>query len=179
MKNQVRMAKNRSGARRAILAAIIATTIAGCGGGGKAEKHVAISGAVTLDGQPLKQGTITIHPDAIVRPGGKTESGMSASTAIKDGRFAFTEDDGPPPGPGQVDVIAQRELSFPIDDEAAFAEAAKKGGKPLSPTIANITFKDPEKKKVTIPETGGTFQFEVVSPRAKGPEVKPTAVEQP
>lgn len=59
-----------------------------------------VSGTVTLDGEPLSQGTITFMPVA----------GTNSSTGdIVDGKFTlstFSKDDGAPPGEYKVAVTA-------------------------------------------------------------------------
>jgi hypothetical protein len=59
----------------------------------------AISGVVTLDGQPLSDGAILLEP--------ATNQGVTAVGAtIRRGAFAIVEDKGPVPGPYQVRIYA-------------------------------------------------------------------------
>lgn len=69
----------------------------GCGGD-SGPKRIALSGKVTQADQPVKQGAISLAPAAGNR-------GVAANTAIKDGRYQFTSEDGPGPGPYKVTIL--------------------------------------------------------------------------
>jgi hypothetical protein len=85
--------KNREGRRGVFLATLIA--LAGCGESGPARQPV--SGSVTLDGRPLRAGSITFAP----------REGTTAATAeVRDGTFRIARSGGPAPGPYQVEVVA-------------------------------------------------------------------------
>lgn len=70
--------------------------LAGCGADGPT--RIPLSGKVTQGDQPVKQGAISLVPAMGHR-------GVAANTAITDGRYQFTRDDGPGPGPYKVTVI--------------------------------------------------------------------------
>lgn len=70
--------------------------LAGCGSDGPT--RIPLSGKVTQGDQPVKQGAISLVPAVGHR-------GVAANTAIKDGRYQFTRDDGPGPGPYKVTVM--------------------------------------------------------------------------
>ncbi len=59
----------------------------------------AISGMITLDGQPLSDGAILLEPAT-------TQSGTAVGTTIRRGMFAIPRDQGPAPGSYQVRVYA-------------------------------------------------------------------------
>lgn len=63
-------------------------------------------GKVTRGGEPIRQGSISLTPS----PGQK---GVAANTAIKDGAYEFTADDGPSPGAYRAiiqEVVTKEEL---------------------------------------------------------------------
>ena len=76
----------------------------GCGGGGstyEGEQRAAISGVVTLDGQPVKVGTIAFIPE--------DSSKRRSGTTIVGGEYSLTEGKGPEFGPHQVVISAKVE----------------------------------------------------------------------
>lgn len=72
--------------------------VAGCSGGGG--KHAAISGAVTLNGQPLASGTITFQ---------SSSGGLAAVGTITDGKYNIPGSEGPLPGHQTVRILAFRD----------------------------------------------------------------------
>ena len=78
----------------AALAPFLFLAAAGCGGG-----WGTCSGTVTLDGAPLKAGSISFHP---------TGDGPTAYGMVKDGAFEIStgQKDGLPPGKYKVTVSA-------------------------------------------------------------------------
>ncbi len=76
----------------------------GCGGTA-GPTRIALSGKVTQADQPVRQGSISLVPAAGHR-------GVAANTAITDGRYQFTREDGPGPGPYKVSIF----VSFTKDE---------------------------------------------------------------
>lgn len=70
--------------------------LAGCGSDGPT--RIPLSGKVTQGDQPVKQGAISLVPM-------EGHRGVAANTAIKDGRYQFSREDGPGPGPYKVTVM--------------------------------------------------------------------------
>ena len=70
--------------------------IAGCGSPSGRPTGEAISGAVTLDGNPLDRGIIQFKP--------ADPKGLFASADIVDGKYAITSSLGPQPGTYRVEV---------------------------------------------------------------------------
>ena len=70
--------------------------LVGCGSDGPT--RIPLSGKVTQGDQPVKQGAISLVP-------AEGHKGVAANTAIKDGRYEFTRDDGPGPGSYKVTVM--------------------------------------------------------------------------
>lgn len=88
-----------------------------------------VSGSVKLDGNELASGVIRFIPT------GGTQ-GPAASTAVQNGKYQFSDSDGPIAGAHRVEIEATEHLGFAIDDEAAFAKTVMqrgKGGLPKNP----------------------------------------------
>jgi hypothetical protein len=66
--------------------------LSGCGGG---SGGVAVSGQVTLDGQPLETGTLTLIPEG---------QGTAATATISRGAYSIPEREGPTPGTYRVEI---------------------------------------------------------------------------
>lgn len=83
---------------------LMACGLIGCGGT-DGPTRIALSGKVTQADQPVRQGSISLVPAAGHR-------GVAANTAIKDGHYQFTREDGPGPGAYQVTIF----VSFTKDE---------------------------------------------------------------
>lgn len=81
----------------AMLSCLLVTSL-GCGSGNPLNRQ-AVSGKVTLDGQPLDQGTIELVPTV-------TEGGILSGGAIRDGSFQVPADKGLPPGTYTVRIYS-------------------------------------------------------------------------
>jgi hypothetical protein len=66
----------------------------------------AISGTVTLDGQPLSGGSILFEPTT-------NESGTAVGATIRQGVFAISRSQGPVPGPYRVRIYASSATQAP------------------------------------------------------------------
>lgn len=80
------------------LSMTLAATLAGCGEG-EVDGRVEVSGVVTLDGQQLDEGHITLRP---------LGSGPSVSGPVKGGEFHLPPSEGPAAGPYVVEIDAVR-----------------------------------------------------------------------
>lgn len=78
---------------------ILATLAAGCGGGGDGLPRQAVSGNVTLDGEPLKAGMIQFLPGD---PSAKDAT--TGGAPIRDGAFSISSDVGLVPGRYKVSI---------------------------------------------------------------------------
>jgi hypothetical protein len=90
--------------RFAILLGVTAA-ICGCGGGSSSgPKREAVTGTITLKGEPVEDGQVSFEP---VTPG------PTASTVVKAGKYRFSAEDGPVAGKHKVKilVVPQRDLS--------------------------------------------------------------------
>lgn len=101
------------------LGLLVTFVAGGCGGDGL--PRGAIHGTVTLGGQPLSRGRILFLPVA-------PSVGPVVSARIQDGKYQLSAADGPLVGTNRVEVDAERDLGFAVDDEQAFALS---GGAPL------------------------------------------------
>lgn len=93
----------------------------GCGGTANPLGRQAVSGAVTLDGAPVSNGTIRFEPfDA---KGKVTASGAM----ITAGRYALSQNDGLPPGKYSVTISSHGATAKPLptDPNEAMNAAAK------------------------------------------------------
>jgi hypothetical protein len=107
--------------------AIALVCSAGCGGDGLA--RAPIKGQVTIGGQPLASGRILFMPVA-------PNKGPTVSAPIVAGEYTLSRKDGPVAGQNRVEVEANPDLGFAIDDEAAFARR----GRPLPPNPVPLEF---------------------------------------
>ena len=92
----------------------------GCSGGDATDgkPRVAISGAVTLDGSPLSQGSIIFVP----KDPAKAEAAMGK---VVDGKYAFDRAEGPLPGAYLVQINAVEGESEPVSAAEALENAEK------------------------------------------------------
>jgi hypothetical protein len=74
-------------------ALVMAELALGCGDGGRA----AVSGRVTLDGEPLQEGSITFVP-------ADGNPGPTAGGAIRDGKYRLDSRNGPAVGKNRVEI---------------------------------------------------------------------------
>lgn len=79
----------------------------GCGGGGV--ERSAVSGSVTLDGNPIEEGMILFSP---------LGEGPSAGGDIKNGQYLIEADRGPSPGSYRVEIRAYRGTGRTTHDAA-------------------------------------------------------------
>ena len=79
------------------LLAVAFVFICGCGGKDPYERH-AISGIVSLDGEPLATGNITFFPE--------TSGSVATGGTIQDGEFTVPKDQGLPAGKYKVSITA-------------------------------------------------------------------------
>jgi hypothetical protein len=84
---------------------LILCLTAGCGSADGLDRQ-AISGMVTLDGQPLTNGAILFEPAT-------RRSGTVVGATIRQGTFSITRGDGPVPGSYRVRVYASSGIQAP------------------------------------------------------------------
>lgn len=80
---------------------LLSHCLCSCGGGGKSDPvRYAVSGVVTFNGKPVPAGEIVFEPD-----GSKGNQGPSATTLIRQGKYAFNSRDGVVGGPSIVRIV--------------------------------------------------------------------------
>ena len=104
-----------------LAALFVLVMLADCGKSGP--RRVPVAGKVMIGGKPLAAGRILFIP---VEP----NCGPTASAGIKNGEYRIPKSEGAVVGQNRVEVEADPNLGFAIDDEAAYA---KRGGRPLPP----------------------------------------------
>lgn len=139
--------------RQTLCLAAFATFAAGCGGVDDPLDRQPVSGKVTLDGQPLDQGSISFTPAAGAESGGVPNPG--ATTAISAGAYELTSDNGPPPGHYTVRINS-------VEGGAADPNAAPGETKPTKERIPK-SWNSESKHEVDIVEGENSFDFEVKS----------------
>jgi hypothetical protein len=89
--------------------------ISGCGGGDyDGAKRMAIDGSVTVNGQPVQEGTLNLIPAS-----GST--GRKAAAGIENGSYSIAEKDGPNIGKYNVQIYAYQPVggAAPVDEDTA------------------------------------------------------------
>ncbi len=136
----------------------IAVAVAGCGSAPESTfDRVAVSGTVTLDGQPLENAVIRFVPFPEV-------SGPKASVAVTSGRFEIPAAAGPVAGRHRVEIESTDHGGIEPDDEAALAELAagkRKLAKPVKiPAIYNTRS---TLERTLAADSANQFEFQLVT----------------
>lgn len=115
---------NRCQFRKACCALLCSGLLAsiGCGDSVEGPPRAAVSGTVTLDGQPLETGTIRFVPAA------QTE-GPKTSAAIINGTFEIPANVGPVVGQHRVEIETPPAGDIAMDDEQALGRLKQAGRK--------------------------------------------------
>lgn len=143
----------------ALLPLLMVTT--GCG---KSElKRQRAWGVVQLDQSPLAAGTIRFVPAGETR-------GPATVAPVKDGFFELPADVGPLVGKHRVQIEANVDPGFAIDDEAAFMAAmtaAKGSPLPPQPIPPRYNRKTTLEVEVTNDPEANTYEFMLVTDNSK------------
>lgn len=111
-------------------------------------KRAPVEGYVSIDGAPLKAGSIRFIPTG-------DSKGPAAVATIEEGIYQLPAESGPLVGSLRVEIEAINHLGFEIDDEAAYAKQAA-----ASPQVAKNpvpeAFNRQSKLVVEMPEEGQT-----------------------
>jgi hypothetical protein len=141
-----------------MLLAVLALAIAAGCGGEKGPPRVAVSGSVSLDGQPLSSGVIRFLPTGDTR-------GPAAAAVIKEGVYELSQSEGPIVGTHRVEIEAADYFGFAIDDEAAFAQnVEKKPSRALKNPVPEIYNRRSTLSVEVVPDGAQTFDFPLTSP---------------
>jgi len=112
------------------------SAIAGCSGGPEGPKRYPLTGTVTREGKPMRQGFITMTP-----AGG----GPATQASITDGKYEFTEENGPVEGEQVVKIVRVLEKEVPegvapkdvdFSPETGFESPMPPGGWELKTTVS-------------------------------------------
>jgi hypothetical protein len=136
------------------IALACAALLTGCGGSDVA--RAPIEGRVTIAGQPLASGRILFVP---LSP----NAGPAASARVVDGEYCLSTGEGPAVGQNRVEVEADADIGFAIDDEAAFAQ---RRGRPLPPDPIPPEFNTRSQLVVEV-QAGRQNTFDVTVPQAR------------
>jgi hypothetical protein len=102
---------------RTVFALVLLAAFVGCGASGP--PRAPIQGAVTVAGQPLAAGRIVFVP---VTP----NEGPATTARIVNGKYELPHREGPVVGTNRVEVAADVNLGFALDDEQAFAKYGRR-----------------------------------------------------
>ena len=115
-----------------------------------------------VGGQPLAKGRILFMPVA-------PNQGPVASAAVTDGKYSISQFEGPVVGPNRVEVEAELNLGFAIDDEAAFA---RRGGRQLPANPIPPQYNRDSQLSVEV-KSGDENHFDVTIPSARHAAARP------
>ncbi|QDU59489.1 hypothetical protein Pan216_03170 [Planctomycetes bacterium Pan216] len=119
--------------------------IVGCSG--NSEGRVAVSGKVTLDGQPLEQGVVRFNP---------VGGGLVGEGEINGGSYSLGTSNGPTPGPKEVSIVSLVDTGKTQPDEF---DPMKKV--PLLEQIIPPRYNQATELKIDVGTSGGTFDFDL------------------
>ena len=134
---------------------LVVLTTGGCGRNPLG--RLAVSGNVTLNGQPLEQGNIAFEPT-------DRQNGVASGTNIKDGTFSVPTEKGLPPGTYVVRIYSA------VHPKTGPAEDAAGGTGDIGPAVQIIPPEYNTRSEQTVevtPEGPNEFTFDVVNPRWK------------
>lgn len=150
-----------------MLALWLVLSVCGCSDSNGPTRY-SVSGFVTLDDQPLKNGVIRMIPQVTIMPSsGSTQApvGPGAMAEILNGEFRFTKDNGPVAGDHRVEIDSTPHLEFDIDDEQSFATEMKKAGRsPLAKNDVPAMYNSASILTISVTgESSQPFRFELRS----------------
>lgn len=87
----------------AVCAAVLVIPTMGCGGKVTGPKRIPLSGTVKREGIAIDSGNIVFR-SALGDP--KDKDSVGSSTVIKEGRYSFNRENGPPVGKYKVQITA-------------------------------------------------------------------------
>jgi hypothetical protein len=141
--------------RAALVAALVALgALAGCDSSGP--PRAPIHGRVTAGGQPLAGGRIIFTPVA-------PSEGPATSARIINGEYTLSEEQGPVVGANRVQIEADLNVGFELDDEAAYAA---RGGVPLPPQPIPPEFNTRSTQTVEV-KAGEDNSYDVTVPQVQ------------
>ncbi len=153
-----------------LLELALVLSVCGCSGSDGPTRYP-VSGFVTLDDKPLKNGVIRLIPQVTIMPSSGSNQapvGPGAMAEILNGEFRFTKENGPVAGNHRVEIDSRPHLEFDIDDERSFATEMKKTGRsPLAKNDVPAMYNSASTLTVSVTEQPSQpFKFEL---RSKAP----------
>lgn len=106
-------------------------TVMGCGPGDDGLDRQAVSGKITLDGQPLAQGVIRFQPES-------SDATTEVSAPITDGSYSFTSSTGPVPGTYKIGISSAQDPQFVIPEGQSPGEFRPPPAKETVPDKYNV-----------------------------------------
>lgn len=107
MRSDAIEARRRREGLPALGLALALAAIAGCGGPADGFERFPVEGTVTLDGAPLKAGTINFIAQ---------QEGASSTAEVEGGAFRLDGDDGLSPGPYRVEIFSVQATGKRVPD---------------------------------------------------------------
>lgn len=124
----------------------------GCGGDGSVDGRVPVEGTASLDGTPIKRGTIELHP--------KSADGTLTGGTILDGKFVIPAAQGAKPGKYQVRIFASEDKAT----ETLEAAPGDSSAQPVAKERVAAKFNTKSELETDIAATGNKdLKFEVTS----------------
>lgn len=108
----------------------LAVTVAGCGSGDGLDRQP-VSGSVTFDGTPLKEGQIQFFPAA------NAKDAIATGARITGGSYSIPRDVGPIPGSYSVQITASGGEQAPPEGSDGMPGTGPKHDKELLPAKYN------------------------------------------
>ena len=139
------------GSRRLVIAWFITFSAAvGCGGPSGPER-AELHGKVTIDGQPVEQGSIAVIP----------EKGPTAGAEIKGGSYRIPAEAGPVLGKSRVEIKATHKTGKQIEAGSPFPPGT------MHDEVVSLEFKDEDSLTVDIKSGENEKDFNLTSPAKK------------
>jgi hypothetical protein len=116
---------------------MLGAAFAGCADGGDDLPRQAVSGSITLDGQPLADGRIQFEPAS-------PEAKVVAGGAITDGQFSIPRIEGPTPGDYKVMITsgARKPTVEGLPGTEPPVVKSRKGAPKISPPAIELVSKE-------------------------------------
>jgi hypothetical protein len=128
-------------------------SLAGCGGGSDNLPRKAVSGTITLDGAPLKAGSIAFDPESV------PTAPVSVGAPVTDGTYSIARGEGPTPGTYRVSVLAGGAGNASASEEAPGATPKARAKDPIPEKYNAKT----ELKAEVKADGPNTFNFDLSS----------------
>jgi len=132
---------------------VLGLSLTGCGGASDDLPRKSVSGTVTLDGAPLKAGSIAFDPENV------PQNPVSVGAVITEGAYSIPGDGGPTPGTYRVSIRAGDAGDAGDAAEAPGATPKARAKEPIPPKYNENT----ELKAEVKAEGSNTFKFDLTS----------------